>query len=224
MCGVVRRCVISAWSYCSLAFIGRLRTSFNPCQGEWSGHHTICHIHTAAQAQHSTLLPATSHCGLYLLCVRLSLFPLPLSVLCLFQLNAAYVFWQCWLNLLVVNTFWAIQLLTSSPLNDQHVTTSPSSSSSPSSSPVPPSVDPSPPPPVLLSSSIDRSLADHSLLFFLVSNLGTGLVNLVVDTLHCSTANSVILLLLYLHSAVLVVTLYGQWRRTRRRDRSTDTK
>ena len=104
-------------------------------------------------------------------------------------MNAAYVCWQLWLNLLIVCTVWALQLLT------------PSLSSSATSP--------------LLSSPFTRALADHSLLFFLASNLCTGAVNVTVDTLHTPPATALAILLLYIHLTVALTAAYAAARRPR---------
>jgi GWT1 len=97
-------------------------------------------------------------------------------------LNASYVFWQLWLNLLILAAFQLLQFRSSGPQ--------------------------SPP----LASSIDASLSRHALLFFLLSNLGTGAVNLSIPTLTADSATAVWVLLVYLHTVVLLVHAYAAGR------------
>ena len=103
------------------------------------------------------------------------------------QVNASFVCWQVWLNLLVVCALWAVQLWLSGSGG----------------------VHPSPLPSPLLLSPITRALADHSLLFFLLSNLCTGAVNVTVDTLRSSSWQALLLLLVYIHTVTLCITAYA---------------
>ena len=113
----------------------------------------------------------------------------PLPALCSAQVNAAYVCWQAWLNALLLLCFWALELLWADGA--------------------------SPPPPPLLRNVVTRALAQHSLLFFLVSNAATGVVNLLMDTLHASSAAAVTVLLLYAHAAIMLTLLYAKLSPTR---------
>ena len=65
-------------------------------------------------------------------------------------------------------------------------------------------------------------MADHSLVFFLASNVGTGAVNLGVDTLHADTATALALLLVYVHLAVALTTAYAAARRPQSSTRSAE--
>ena len=97
-------------------------------------------------------------------------------------LNASYVCWQLWLNLLLLGLFQLLELV--------HRSLLPAAAAAP------------------LMSSVDAAIARHALLFFLLSNLCTGAVNLLVRTLTADDATAVVMLLLYLHLVVLAVTGY----------------
>jgi hypothetical protein len=60
-----------------------------------------------------------------------------------------------------------------------------------------------------LRSAIDMSLSRHALLFFVLSNLGTGAVNVSMWTRKADDATALCILLLYIHSVVLVVHIYA---------------
>lgn len=54
-------------------------------------------------------------------------------------------------------------------------------------------------------------LNHHSLLFFLLSNLGTGLVNMSINTLSINDTYAIIILIIYLFTSILLVVIYHHY-------------
>lgn len=64
---------------------------------------------------------------------------------------------------------------------------------------------------IVYTSYIVEVLNSHALLFFIVSNLLTGAVNVTIDTLAVNDTVAIVILIVYVLSSVAVVTVYHEY-------------